>query len=103
MIKGKVMNKLGKVFITLGVILIVISISMLIYNKYEDIKAYKFSQEVLVIIEDNISDNKVKAAAFFPTVLKTFVEPAFPLPFSLTSNPAIFLLINIEKLTLPIA
>lgn len=57
---NEIINNLGKVFITQGVILIIISISMLIYNKYEDIKAYKFSQEVLVIIEDNISDNEVK-------------------------------------------
>ena len=59
MIKN-VINNLGKIFITQGVILIVISISMLIYNKYEDIKAYKFSQEILVIIEDNISDKEIK-------------------------------------------
>lgn len=60
MIKNIIINNLGKIFITQGVILIVISISMLIYNKYENIKAYKFSQEVLVIIEDNISDKEVK-------------------------------------------
>ena len=57
---NEIINNLGKIFITQGVILIIISISMLIYNKYEDIKAYKFSQEVLVIIENNISDNEVK-------------------------------------------
>ena len=33
------------------------------------------------------SQIKVIIAAFFPTLLKTFVVPAFPLPFSLTSNP----------------
>ena len=57
---NEIINNLGKIFITQGVILIVISISMLIYNKYEDIKAYKFSQEILVIIEDNISDKEIK-------------------------------------------
>lgn len=58
MIKEKSMNKLGKVFITLGVILIVISISMLVYNKYEDIKAGKNSQDVLDIIENTIKENE---------------------------------------------
>jgi len=50
----------------------------------------------------NISQTQVNAAAFFPILLNIFVLPAFPLPFSLISNPAIFLLINIEKFTLPI-
>ena len=50
----------------------------------------------------NISHTNVSTAALFPTVLNTFVVPPFPLPFSLTSNPAIFLLIKTEKLTLPI-
>ena len=48
------MNKLGKLFITLGVILIVISISMLIYNKYEDINAGISSKDVLAIIENTM-------------------------------------------------
>ena len=50
----------------------------------------------------NVSHKRVQIAAFLPTDLKTFVAPAFPLPFSLTSNPAIFLLNITEKLTLPI-
>ena len=47
------------------------------------------------------SHKSVKAAAFLPTVLSTLVVPAFPLPFSLTSNPANFLLNITEKLILP--
>ena len=50
----------------------------------------------------NASHKRVKTAAFVPTDLSMFVAPAFPLPFSLTSKPAIFLLIITEKLTLPI-
>ena len=50
----------------------------------------------------NISHTSVSSATFFPIVLNTFVVPAFLLPFSLTSNPAIFLLKIIAKLTLPI-
>ena len=50
------MNKLGKLFITLGVILIVISISMLIYNKYEDINAGISSKDVLAIIENTMDE-----------------------------------------------
>ena len=50
-----------------------------------------------------ISHKSVITAAFFPTERNIFVVPAFPLPFSLTSNPAIFLLINTEKFMLPIA
>ena len=48
-----------------------------------------------------MSHIKVIIEAFFPTVRSTFVVPAFPLPFSLTSKPAIFLLIITEKLMLP--
>lgn len=54
------MNKLGKVFITLGVILIAISISMIIYNKYEDLNAGKASQDVLAIIEENVEENNIE-------------------------------------------
>ena len=51
---------------------------------------------------NNQKQIKVNIAAFLPTVLNTLVVPAFLLPFSLTSNPAIFLLKIIAKLTLPI-
>jgi len=60
MIKGKIMNKLGKVFITLGIILIAISVSMIIYNKYEDLSAGKASQDVLAIIEENVEENNIE-------------------------------------------
>src|SRR5699024_8848120 len=49
-----------------------------------------------------ISHINVIAAAFFPTDLSILVVPALPLPFSLTSKPAIFLLKITEKFTLPI-
>ena len=48
-----------------------------------------------------MSHTSVKAAAFFPTLLSILVVPAFPLPFFLISNPAIFLLKITEKLILP--
>ena len=57
MIKEKSMSKLGKLFVSLGIILIVISIFMLVYNKYEDIRAGKNSQDVLNIIVDTINEN----------------------------------------------
>ena len=49
----------------------------------------------------NISHINVKAAACFPATLNTFVEPAFLLPFSLTSTPANFFEKITEKLILP--
>ena len=57
----------------------------------------------IATIPFKMSQIKVSAAAPFPTLLRTLVEPAFPLPFSLTSNPAIFLLIMTEELILTIA
>ena len=54
----------------------------------------------IAITPFSTSHTNVNAAAFFPTVLKTFVEPAFLLPFSLTSNPANFLLKITENLIL---
>ena len=49
----------------------------------------------------NTSHISVSIAGFFPAVLNTFVLPAFPLPFCLTSNPANFFVKIIEKLMLP--
>ena len=49
-----------------------------------------------------ISQISVSAAAPFPTERSILVLPAFPLPFSLTSNPANFLLMITEKFILPI-
>ena len=56
----------------------------------------------MLTIPFKISNISVIAAAPFPTDLSIFVVPAFPLPFCLTSKPAYFLLIKIEKLILPI-
>lgn len=50
MTKEKNMNK-GKLFITLGVILITMSLLMTFYNKYEDIKAGKESKEILDVLK----------------------------------------------------
>jgi len=44
----------------------------------------------IAITPFNMSHINVKAAACFPATLNTFVEPAFLLPFSLTSTPANF-------------
>ena len=48
------------------------------------------------------SQTKVKIAGTGPAVLKTFVDPAFLLPLSRTSNPANLFVKITEKLTLPI-
>ena len=44
----------------------------------------------IATIPFKISQTRVSNATFFPAVLKAFVLPAFPLPFSLKSKPAIF-------------
>lgn len=49
------MNKFGKYFIFLGIILVIFSFSLLIYNNLKDYQAGKSSKEVLKIIEH---DNK---------------------------------------------
>ena len=45
---------------------------------------------------------KVKIAGTGPAVLNTFVDPAFLLPLSRTSNPANLFVKITEKLMLPI-
>ena len=55
----------------------------------------------IAITPFKISQINVSIAGFFPAVLSTFVLPAFPLPFCLTSKPAIFFVKIIEKLMLP--
>ena len=51
------MNK-GKLFIIVGVFLILISLTMTVYNKYEDLKAGKDANETLNIIKDEITSQK---------------------------------------------
>lgn len=51
------MNKIGKVFITLGIFLITISGSLLIYNSYKEYKAGIKSQEALSILKTNYDEN----------------------------------------------
>ena len=64
---------------------------------------YAINNAILIAITPfKMSHTSVMAAAFFPTERSIFVVPAFPLPFSLTSNPAIFLLNITEKFILPI-
>ena len=48
------MNKLGKVFIFIGSILIIVSIILLTYNNYQEINAGKKSEIALDIIKNNI-------------------------------------------------
>lgn len=54
------MNKLGKLFILIGILLITISSSLLVYNYQEDKVAGKKSKEVLKIIKDNIKETNDK-------------------------------------------
>ena len=53
------MNKLGKYLIILGVILIVISLSLFIFNNLEDYHASKSSHEILEMIDDNKNEEIV--------------------------------------------
>ena len=50
------MNKIGKKFIIIGVLLITISASLLIYNTYEENEAGKKSADVLSVIKTNLND-----------------------------------------------
>lgn len=54
MIKGRIMNKMGKKFILMGFLLIVISLTLFIYNKYEDKNAGIESASVLDTIKKNL-------------------------------------------------
>lgn len=54
----KNMNKLSKMFIMFGIILITLSLSLLIYHNYEEYIANKKSKEVLNIIKTNLTENK---------------------------------------------
>jgi sortase A len=51
------MNK-GKLFVIVGVFLILISLTMTVYNKYEDLKAGKDANETLNIIKNEITSQK---------------------------------------------
>ena len=53
------MSNVGKKFIITGVLLITISISLFIYNKFEEINAGIKSQESLSIFKENIKDNNL--------------------------------------------
>ena len=48
------MNKLGKIFIILGLVLIKISLTLLIVNYYQDYTSGKKSSEALTIFKDNL-------------------------------------------------
>lgn len=50
------MNKIGKKFIIIGVLLITISASLLVYNTYEENEAGKKSADVLSVIKTNLND-----------------------------------------------
>lgn len=52
------MNKIGKYFITVGAILIIISITLLIRNNYQEYLSGKKSNEALTIIKDNLDNQK---------------------------------------------
>ena len=51
------MNNTSKVFIVLGSILLLISLSMTIYNKYEDIEAGIDSKKALSLIKDELEES----------------------------------------------
>lgn len=48
----------GKILVIIGVFLILISLTMTVYNKYEDIKAGKDANETLNIIKNEITSQK---------------------------------------------
>lgn len=52
------MNKIAKSFIIIGLLLIITSGVMLVYNDYEDIKAGKNSEAALSIIKNNYNEEK---------------------------------------------
>lgn len=54
------MNKLGKVFIIIGIFLITISLSLIINNKYNQYKAGIKSQEVLDTLKENYNESNLK-------------------------------------------
>ena len=64
MIKEKSMNK-GKAFIGIGVLLILVSLVITGFNKYEDLNAGKQAQEVLdvfkneVVTQNHVVDNLI--------------------------------------------
>ena len=53
------MNKISKVFISIGIILITSSILLIIYNNYEEKKAGLNSKEALSLIKDNLEENNI--------------------------------------------
>ena len=48
----------GKILVIIGVFLILISLTMTIYNEYEDLKAGRVANETLNIIKDEITSQK---------------------------------------------
>jgi len=54
------MNKVGKLFIVVGTILIVLSITSLVYNSYQEINAGIKSKEAINMIKDNINEENIK-------------------------------------------
>ena len=48
----------GKILVIIGVFLILISLTMTVYNKYEDLKAGKDANETLNIIKNEITSQK---------------------------------------------
>ena len=51
------MNNTGKVFIVIGIILLLISLTMTIHNKYEEVEAGKDSKEALSLIKNEVEEN----------------------------------------------
>ena len=52
------MNKTGKIFIIIGIILVLISLTMTIYNKYEEVEAGKSSKDALSMIKTNLENTE---------------------------------------------
>lgn len=51
------MNKKGKIFIVIGTILVLISLTMTIHNKYEEVEAGNDSKEALSLIKTEVEEN----------------------------------------------
>jgi len=51
------MNKIGKLFIAVGILLIICSLSLLVYNNYEENEAGIKSEAALSVIKTNFNEN----------------------------------------------
>ena len=61
MIKERDMNRVSKIFIIIGSIFVLMSLTMFIYNKYEEIEAGNVANNTLKIIKENLIDSDLSS------------------------------------------